>query len=85
MLRHRWPGQRATRRGRPQWRQEGGWEPGAMDGLQVESKVLGDGVVVRFHDYGDNGDYEVCGLLWHLLTAMERAKKKKIKLISRYK
>lgn len=34
--------------------------------------------------YGDNGDYEDCGLLWLLLTVLKRApspclKKKKIK------
>lgn len=51
-----------------------GWVIGRKQG------ILGDGVTVRFSDYGDNGDYEDCGLLWYLLTAMERAKKKKINL-----
>lgn len=44
----------------------------AQDGFRVESKALGDGMTVKFSDYGDNGDYEDCGLLWHLLTAMEK-------------
>lgn len=56
-----------------------GWVIGRM-GYRMGYIGLGDGVTVRFSDYGDNGDYEDCGLLWYVLTAMERAKKKKINL-----
>lgn len=45
-----------------------------------KTRHLGDGVAVGLSYYGDNSDYEDCRLLWHLLSALERAKKKKVNL-----